>query len=132
MLTLLAQTSPDIGTPKDWSQVGGLAGLVIFALFTFGGLIVLFVLYFLRNLQTSWQEDNNKRQVHFEACLKDHKTERMELVGTVEKITESFNASLAAERESRERTLALEREHREREARENRDRFRCPVIEQRG
>jgi hypothetical protein len=52
---------------------------------------------------------------------KEHREERKELVDTCKQLTTDFRSELSAERL-----------HREKEAKENREQFRCPVIEQRG
>lgn len=93
---------PDIGTAHDWSEYG-LAGLVIFALFTFGGVIVASVCFYLNRLEKNREKNDNIRQSFLETCLCDHRTERAELVETIKTIGDDFREELKSEREHRER-----------------------------
>jgi len=108
--------TPNIGTAGEWAQFG-LASLVIFALFTFGGLIVLFVMLFLRSMEAARTKREGESQEFLENCMANHRTERAELVGVITKISDGFHSE-----------LAKERHHREVEAEKQRAVFECRAI----
>ncbi len=90
-------------TVKDMLSIGGPLGI--------GGVLVWYLWYTTSVTWPKKDEEHRKERTEIQAAYSK----------TLDTIVERFDNSLTSERE-----------HREREARENRDRFRCPVIEQRG
>lgn len=101
MFELLAQTTGD-STLRDIMTIGGPLGV--------GGILVWHLWYRTSVADPKKDEENRKERTEERAAFRS----------TLDTIVERFD-----------NTLTAEREHREREARDNRDRFRCPVIEQR-